>query len=112
MQCLAVTDDHCSAADLIPTAQDGSGSIGCLLTPHYTLPLTVQDGSESIGGLLTSDYAPPLTFQDGSGSIGFRELNRLLRRDVKSEETKKEEKVQARIEIADIDQLRMQAIQH
>jgi len=43
---------------------------------------------------------------DGSGSIGFRELNRLLRRDVKTEGPKKEAKVVARVEIADINKLR------
>ena len=44
---------------------------------------------------------------DGGGSIGFRELNRLLRRDVKAEK-KKEVKVLERIEVADVKTLRSQ----
>jgi len=43
---------------------------------------------------------------DGSGEIGFKELNRLLRRDVKAEAKKRETKVVARIEVADISKLR------
>jgi len=43
---------------------------------------------------------------DASGSIGFRELNRMLRRDVKNEGPKKETKVAARVQVAEISKLR------